>query len=106
MPVTIGRTVKFRAALLLSLASACVSGPLLPRLPVEELARIERPLASPQAAHLQCIQSGAEFELRCEQAIAEVAKLLALSSWFSTLEGSPEDASLIITVYAPVRRPY
>ena len=105
--MTIRRMVTLRCALLLPLAaSACVSRPLLPRLPAEELARIERPLASPQAVHLQCVQSGSRFELACWKAIAEVAKLLALSSWFTTLEASPEEASLVITIYAPVRRPY
>ncbi|TMB15618.1 MAG: hypothetical protein E6J71_18675 [Deltaproteobacteria bacterium] len=105
--MTIRRMVTLRCALVLPLAaSACFSGPLLPRLPAKELASIERPLGSPQAVHLQCVQSGTEFELRCQQAVAEVAKLLALSSWFTTLEASPEDASLVITIYAPLRRPY
>src|SRR5437660_9305098 len=98
--------VTLRCALVLPLAaSACFSGPLLPRLPAKELASIERPLGSPQAVHLQCVQSGTEFELRCQQAVAEVAKLLALSSWFTTLEASPEDASLVIPSTRPLLAP-
>jgi len=103
----IARTLKSRAALLLPLAaSACFSRPLPPRLPAEELPRLTQPPGTPLAAHLECVQSGGQFEQPCEQAIVEVGKLLALSGWFSTLEASREDAALMITVYAPMRRPY
>jgi hypothetical protein len=44
--------------------------------------------------------------LRCDQAIAEVTSLLAPSNWFSTLEADSDNASLIIAIDAPVRRPY
>src|SRR5205823_2283805 len=101
------RTMRRRSALLLALtASACFSGPLPPRLSPERRARVERPLTRALAVHLQCVQRGREFELRCDQAVAEVARLLAPSNWFSTLEADPDKASLVITIDAPVRRPY
>ena len=87
-------------------ASACSSGPLQPRLPPEQRARVERPLAKPLAVRLQCIQRGRKFELRCDEAIADVARLLEPSNWFSTVEAGPDSASLILTIDAPVRRPY
>jgi len=103
IPKTIARAC---VACLPLVASGCSSGPLLPRLPADQRARLERPMPSPKAVRLQCVQSGREFELRCDQAIAEVAELLMRSNWFSTLGASAEDASLVITIYAPVRRPY
>jgi hypothetical protein len=52
------------------------------------------------------VQRGREFELPCDLVVAEMRRLLAPSSWFSTVEAEPGSASLILTIDAPVRRPY
>ena len=96
-----------RCALFLVVATwGCSSGPLPPRLPPEQRPRVERALANPLAVRLECVQRGRKFELRCDETIAEVTRLFAPSDWFSTVEADPENASLIITIDAPVRRPY
>lgn len=86
--------------------SACISVPIPPALPPVQLSQTVQAPRPGLTARLNCVQDGIRFEVSCEQALGELKQLLAESHWFARAGESEPEPDLVLTVHAPVRRPY
>lgn len=98
--------MRLAGLLLAVLSPGCFSTTLPPRQSPELASRVDRPLPTPLAVHVDCVPGDDERAITCPMLVPELRKLLAPSPWFETLEADRDEATLILTVHATPRLAY
>ncbi len=97
---------RLATVVLILTALACSSVPLPP---ARGRKTLPDPPSEPLAAWVVCESSQSDFAQPCDLAQADFATSIAAGPWLKPLdplEHQPSDADVVVTITAPVRRPY